>query len=51
MWKHLSARSGGRMSLCGLTANCREVVGITHLDELWSIFDTREEAVRSLRKA
>jgi anti-anti-sigma factor len=51
VWKHLSARPGGRMALCGLTANCREVVGITHLDQLWSVFDTREEAVRSLRRA
>jgi anti-sigma B factor antagonist len=51
VWKHLNARPGGRMSLCGLTANCREVVGITHLDQLWSVFDTREEAVRSLQKA
>jgi anti-sigma B factor antagonist len=51
VWNKLNARPGGRMSLCGLTANCREVVGITHLDQLWSVFDTREEAVRSLRKA
>jgi len=51
VWKHLNARPGGRMSLCGLTANCREVVGITHLDQLWSVFETREDAVRSLRKA
>jgi anti-sigma B factor antagonist len=51
VWNQLNARPGGRMSLCGLTANCREVVGITHLDQLWSVFETREEAVRSLRKA
>jgi len=51
VWNHLNARPGGRMSLCGLTANCREVVRITHLDQLWSVFETREEAVRSLRKA
>ena len=51
VWNHLKARPGGRMSLCGLTANCRDVVGITHLDQLWSVFDTREEAVRSLRNA
>jgi anti-anti-sigma factor len=50
VWNHLNARPGGRMSLCGLTANCREVVGFTHLDRLWSVFETREEAVRSLRK-
>jgi len=51
VWNHLNARPGGRMSLCGLTSNCREVVGLTHLDQLWSVFETREEAVRSLRKA
>ena len=46
VWNHLNARPGGRMSLCGLTSNCREVVGLTHLDQLWSVFETREEAVR-----
>jgi anti-anti-sigma factor len=51
VWNHLNARPGGRMSLCGLTANCREVVGVTHLDRLWSVFETREEAVRSFRRA
>jgi anti-sigma B factor antagonist len=51
VWNHLNARPSGRMSLCGLTANCREVVGVTHLDRLWSVYETREEAVRSLRKA
>jgi len=51
VWNHLNARPGGRLSLSGLTANCREVIRITHLDQLWSVFETREEAVRSLRKA
>jgi anti-sigma B factor antagonist len=51
VWNHLNARPGGRMSLCGLTGYCREVIGITHLDHLWRLFETREEAVRSLRKA
>jgi anti-sigma B factor antagonist len=48
-WNHLKARPGGRLSLCGLTSYCREVVEITHLDQLWSIFQTRDEAVRSLK--
>jgi anti-anti-sigma factor len=51
MWKRLSARPGGRMSLCGLTANCRDVLGFTHLDRIWSVFESREEAIHSLRKA
>jgi anti-sigma B factor antagonist len=48
-WNHLKTRPGGRLSLCGLTSYCREVVEITHLDQLWSIFETRAEAVQSLK--
>ena len=50
-WNHVKARPGGRLSLCGLTGYCREVVEITHLDQLWSIFETRAEAVSSLKQA
>jgi anti-anti-sigma factor len=50
-WNHLKARPGGRLALCGLTSYCREVVEITHLDQLWSIFETRDEAVRALKPA
>jgi anti-anti-sigma factor len=51
VWNHLKVRPGGRLSLCGLTSYCREVVEITHLDQLWSIFETRDEAVRSLQQS
>jgi anti-sigma B factor antagonist len=50
-WNHLKTRPGGRLALCGLSGYCREVVEITHLDQLWSIFETRDEAVRSLKNA
>ncbi len=50
VWNHLKERPGGRLSLCGLTSYCREVVEITHLDQLWSIFETRDEAVRAFKK-
>jgi anti-sigma B factor antagonist len=50
-WSQLHTRPGGRMSLCGLTGYCREVVEVTHLDQLWSVFETRDEAVRGLRRA
>jgi anti-sigma B factor antagonist len=49
-WNVLNARPGGRLSLCGLTAYCREVVEITHLDQLWRVFETRDEAVRFVRE-
>jgi len=50
-WNQLKVRPGGRLSLCGLTSYCREVVEITHLDQLWSIFETRADAVSSLKQA
>jgi anti-sigma B factor antagonist len=50
-WNHLKSRPGGRLALCGLTSYCREVVEITHLDQLWSIFETRDQAVRSMKTA
>lgn len=50
-WNHLKSRPGGRLALCGLTSYCREVVEITHLDQLWSIFETRDQAVHSMKKA
>lgn len=51
MWNHVNSRPGGRMSLCGLTSYCKEVVEITHLDQLWSIYETREEALHNLGQA
>jgi anti-sigma B factor antagonist len=50
-WNHLKSRPGGRLALCGLTSYCREVVEITHLDQLWSIFETRDQAVRSMKNS
>jgi anti-sigma B factor antagonist len=49
-WNVLNARPGGRLSLCGLTPYCREVVEITHLDQLWRVFETRDEAIRFVRE-
>jgi anti-anti-sigma factor len=49
-WNRLNAR-GGRFTLCGLSDYCREVVEVTHLDQLWSVFPTRDEAVRAMRQS
>ncbi len=49
-WSVLDACPGGRMSLCGLTAYCREVVEITHLDQLWRVFDSRTKRCDSSAK-
>lgn len=51
VWNRLNGREGGQFAISGLTSYCAEVVEITHLDRLWKIFPTREEAVRALRQS
>jgi anti-sigma B factor antagonist len=38
---------GGTLKLCGLTSSVRGVFKLIHLDHVFDIFETREEAVRS----
>jgi anti-sigma B factor antagonist len=47
-WRTLSAKPGSGFAIAGLTSYCQEVLKITHLDTLWQLHPTREEAVRSL---
>jgi anti-sigma B factor antagonist len=39
---------GGGFSLCGLNARMREVLRVTHLDEIIPIHDTRESAIAAV---
>ncbi|HLJ10707.1 MAG TPA: STAS domain-containing protein [Planctomycetaceae bacterium] len=48
LWTRLQGRSGGAFTLCGLTPHCLDVLKITHLDTLWRLFASREEAVHAL---
>jgi len=48
LWTKLQAREGGRFAICGLTPHCLDVLKITHLDTLWRLAATREEAVRAV---
>lgn len=47
-WNRVTAREEGRFCLSGLTPYCREVIEVTHLDRLWTVCDTRDEAVRTM---
>jgi anti-anti-sigma factor len=40
--------AGGRFALCGLNKRMREVLRITHLDEILPIYTTRESALAAL---
>lgn len=48
VWNRLNGRKGGAFAISGLTPHCRDVIEVTHLDRLWHIFPTREDAVRAL---
>ncbi len=47
-WSRLNARDGGRFSVSGLSSYCAEVIEVTHLDRLWEVFPTLDEAVEAL---
>ena len=47
-WKELQQRPDARMVLCGVQTYCREVLEITHLDQLWPLIDNCEAAVKQL---
>ncbi len=44
-FRELQKRPGAKMAICGLQTYCREVLEITHLDQLWPLPATRGEAV------
>lgn len=48
-WNRIEKQEGGEFCLSGLTPYCAEVIDVTHLNRLWSIYDTREEAVAALK--
>ncbi|VAX38436.1 hypothetical protein MNBD_PLANCTO02-1247 [hydrothermal vent metagenome] len=48
-WNKIKVRDGGKFSISGLSKTCREVVDVTHIDRLWPVFETSEEAIESLR--
>ena len=48
-WNRLNAEEGGRFCISGLTPYCREVIEVTHLDRLWTLSETVDEAVATLR--
>lgn len=51
IWNQLKPRPQSSMKLCGLQPYCQEVFEITHLDQIWGLYATREEALESLQSA
>ena len=45
LWRVVNSRNG-RMLLCELSQIGREIIAVSHLDELWTVCETREDAMR-----
>ena len=49
LWKRVRSRNG-RMAFCNVSENEKEVLRITKLDSLWTIWPSKEEALRAVRE-
>ncbi len=49
VWNSLKARSQHTLKLCGLQPYCLEVLEITHLDQIWGVYETREAALKAVQ--
>ena len=47
-WNRVNNDAGGQFCISGLTPYCREVLEVTHLDRLWTPFDSTDQAVAAL---
>lgn len=47
-WNRI-VKQEGEFCLSGLTPYCAEVIDVTHLNRLWSIYKNRDEAVAALK--
>lgn len=50
-WNRSHTKPDGEFVLSGLTEYCREVIAITHLDQLWKLFDDVPSAVAAITPA
>ena len=51
VWHRMKAKDGGVFGLCCLNPYCREVLEVTHLNQLWKIYQTREEGLKEMGSA
>jgi anti-sigma B factor antagonist len=50
-WNRVQNQPGGEFVISGLTEYCREVLKVTHLDQLWKLYDDVDTAVAALKSA
>lgn len=47
VWKRLNSKPKAQMGFVGVQPYCLEVFNVTHLDKLWSIFDSQQAASKA----
>jgi anti-anti-sigma factor len=50
-WKWVQQAADGQFALAGVNRYCREILEVTNLTSIWTIYSTREQAVAALAKA
>ena len=48
VWNRINKRPGSKFGLSGLTPHCRDVIEVAHLDTLWKLYDSEEQAVSAM---
>lgn len=48
IWNRINGIPGGKFGISGLSDYCKEVLEVTHLDKLWNLYPTFDEAVKDL---
>ncbi|MFT4558984.1 MAG: anti-sigma B factor antagonist [Planctomycetaceae bacterium] len=48
IWNRVNAIPGGKFGISGLTDYCKEVLEVTHLDKLWSLYPDFDAALNDL---
>ncbi len=49
VWNRIRAQENGRFAICGLRDFCSDVIETAHLNDLWDIFDSCDDAITSLK--
>lgn len=48
IWNRVNGLPDGKFGISGLSEYCHEVLEVTHLDKLWKLYPTFDEAVKGI---
>ena len=51
IWNRLKLNDQGTLQLCCLQSYCKEILEVTHLDKIWKVSESREDALKHCRSS